>query len=395
MLYFTHLDRVSFHQWFPTSDGAGNFPHPSKPQPVVSTLLCAIGKAGFVSWQLPEAHASPSLRKCCWPLPWRIGISPITNTHKTDRAPCRTVFKVPILKDKTHFFFFSGKPKVLLSHSLRTRLLSLWCLTFLVLVPLPFHLTHRSLTEAHLHCQGRITPGQAFACHPLWWRGMHRNNLDFPKSLYPLWFFSCFAGLQAFTRAATDNAPENFFHLALFFSFFALCPSHHCLTSYCQSLHSILGDAEYSHFHFNHGLWGLEGNLEVTNLSSHRSSVLSSCNRQRLVFLWTLEVEGAALFCSAAHSITRAHLTSGIFLILNCHLSPGDIQPLLRLSVMLCRINLSPVRHAISSFVFLLVYLCLYSWNSVFFLICFFSFWWKQFSLQLLFAPQNWKQKAR
>ena len=106
MLYFTHLDRVSFHQWFPTSDGAGNFPHPSKPQPVVSTLLCAIGRAGFVSWQLPEAHASPSLRKCCWPLPWRIGISPITNTHKTDRAPCRTVFKVPILKDKTHFFFF-------------------------------------------------------------------------------------------------------------------------------------------------------------------------------------------------------------------------------------------------------------------------------------------------
>ena len=150
-----------------------------------------------------------------------------------------------------------------------------------------------------------------------------------------------------------------FFHLALFFSFFTLCPSHHCLTSYCQSLRSILGDAEYSHFHFNHSLWGLEGNLEVTSLSSHRSSVLSSCNRQRLVFLWTLEVEGAALFCNAAHSITQAHLTSGIFLILNCHLSPGDIQPLLRLSVMLCRINLPLVRHVISSFVLLLFYLCL------------------------------------
>ena len=79
-----------------------------------------------MSWQLPEAHASPSLRKCSWPLPWRISISPITNTQKTDRAPLQdSVFKVPILKDKTLFFFFSGKPKVLLSHSLRTRLLSL------------------------------------------------------------------------------------------------------------------------------------------------------------------------------------------------------------------------------------------------------------------------------
>lgn len=198
-----------------------------------------------MSWQLPEAHASPSLRRCSWPLPWRISISLITHTQKTDRAPLQdSVFKVPVLKDKTHFFF-SGKPKVLLSHPLRARLLSLWCLAFLVLGPLPFHLTHHSLTEAHLHCRGRITSGQAFACHPLWWRGMQRNNLDFPKSLYPLWLFSCFADAQAFTRAATDNAPE----------------SHHCLTSYCQSLHSILGDAEYSHFHFNHGFWGLEGNL--------------------------------------------------------------------------------------------------------------------------------------
>ena len=233
---------------------------------------------------------------------------------------------------------------MLLSPPLRARLLSLWCLAFLVLVPSPFPLTHHSLTEAHLHCRGRRTSGQAFACHPPWWRGMQRNNLDFPKSLYPLWFFSCFADAQAFTRAATDNAPESCFHLALFSSFFTLCPSHHCLTSYCQSLHSILGDADYSHFHFNHGFWGLEGNLEVTNLSSHRGSVLRSCKDSRLVFLWTLEVAGTALFCNAAHSITQAHLTSGIFLIFNCHLSPGDIQPLLRLSVMQCGINLSPVR---------------------------------------------------
>lgn len=34
-----------------------------------------------------------------------------------------------------------------------------------------------------------------------------------------------------------------------------------------------------------------------------------------LAFLWTLAVEGSALFCSAAHPITGAHLTSGIFLL--------------------------------------------------------------------------------
>ena len=52
--------------------------------------------------------------------------------------PCRTQFSRFLFWKIKHIFFFSGKPKVLLSHSLRTRLLSLWCLTFLVLVPLPF-----------------------------------------------------------------------------------------------------------------------------------------------------------------------------------------------------------------------------------------------------------------
>lgn len=144
---------------------------------------------------------------------------------------------------------------------------------------------------------------------------MQRNNLVFPKSLYPLWFFSCFAGLQALTGAATDDALENFFFflislfsslsLFLFFSPFkiCLCPSHHCLTSDCQSLHSQLGDAMCSHFHFNHSLWGLEGNLEVTKPSSHRGSVFSSCNRQA----FSLSVDTSSfgklpvLYCSPYH----------------------------------------------------------------------------------------------
>lgn len=140
----------------------------------------------------------------------------------TDRAPLQdSVFKVPILKDKTHFFFFFWEAQsAAISFSQHSPPFSVMSGIFGSLVPLPFDLTHHSLTEAHLHCRGRITAGQDFACHPPWWRGMQRNILVFPKSLYPLWFFSCFAGLQALTGAATDNASEKLFHLVLFFSFF-------------------------------------------------------------------------------------------------------------------------------------------------------------------------------
>lgn len=38
-------------------------------------------KQAFVSWQLPEAHASPSLRRRFWPPSWRNSVSPIANTQ--------------------------------------------------------------------------------------------------------------------------------------------------------------------------------------------------------------------------------------------------------------------------------------------------------------------------
>ena len=185
---------------------------------------------------------------------------------------------------------------------------------------------------------------------------MQRNNLVFPQSLYPLWFFSCFAGLQALTGAATDNALENFFYLVLFFFFFSPCPSHHCLTSYCQSLHSTLGDEVYSHFHFNHGLWAEGWKRTWRSPSPSHTGALSPApvTDSHLAFLWTLPAEESSLFSSAAHPVTGAHPTWRIFLIVSCHLSLGNIQPSLRLSPVLCRINLSPLRHVMSSLMLLL-----------------------------------------
>lgn len=70
-----------------------------------------------------------------------------------------SVFKVPILKDKNTFS--SGSPKCRCLILQNSRPFSVMSGIFSSLVPLPFHLTHHSLTEAHLHRRGRITPGQA------------------------------------------------------------------------------------------------------------------------------------------------------------------------------------------------------------------------------------------
>lgn len=86
---------------------------------------------------------------------------------------------------------------------------------------------------------------------------------------------------------------------------------------------------------------------------------------RHLAFQWTPPVSGSSLFCTAAHTITGAHPSSGIFLIFSCHLSPGDIQPLRWLYLEPYRINLSPLRHVISFHVLPLLYAFNDSWYSV------------------------------
>lgn len=86
---------------------------------------------------------------------------------------------------------------------------------------------------------------------------------------------------------------------------------------------------------------------------------------KHLASLWTHPVLGSSLFCTATDPITGTHPSSGIFLIFSCHLSPGDIQPLLRLYLEPYRTNLSPLRHVISCHALLL--LCAFngSWHKV------------------------------
>lgn len=69
-------------------------------------------------------------------------------------------FSMPTLKDKRHFCVRG--PKSVLSFFQNSSLFSVMSGIFSSpLVPLSFHLSHHSLTVTHLHCQGRITPGQA------------------------------------------------------------------------------------------------------------------------------------------------------------------------------------------------------------------------------------------
>lgn len=99
---------------------------------------------------------------------------------------------------------------------------------------------------------------------------------------------------------------------------------------------------------------------------AHRGTLFSAHVTDRhLAFLWTVPVSGSSLFCSAAHPITGAHPSSGIFLIFSCHLSPGDIQPLPRLYLEPYQINISLLRHVISFHVLLLLYTFNISWYSV------------------------------
>lgn len=86
-------------------------------------------------------------------------VSVLSLKPKTNRTPLQdSVFKVPILKDKSHVCWEAqGAALSCFQDSL---LFSVMSGIFSSLVSLPFHLIHHSVTESHLHCQGRITPGQ-------------------------------------------------------------------------------------------------------------------------------------------------------------------------------------------------------------------------------------------
>lgn len=192
--------------------------------------------------------------------------------------------------------------------------------TFRSPVPLPFPLIPHSWPELTFPDGEEWPPGRPSALHPQCWRGMQRNNVVLPQVSSSLWFFSCFAGLPALTGIATDNAMENFFIVIQFFSFlispFKISLPFTSLSNLLLSESSLPArGVMYSLVHFNHSLWGLEGNLEVTGPSSHRGSVFSSWDRQP----WS------SLFCSAARPISGTHPSSGIFLIFICLLVPADI----------------------------------------------------------------------
>lgn len=250
----------------------------------------------------------------------------------TDRAPLQdSVFKVPILKDKTHFFFFLGSPKC--CYLILSALASFFCDVWHFWFSCPFTLwSNTSLLDRGSPSLSRKNNRRAGLCLS---SSMVKRNAEkyfsFSQiSLSSLIFLMLcwFAGTH---WGGHRQCIGETFSFGSFLLLFSLCPSHHWLTSYCQSLHPILGDAVYSHFRFNHSLWGLEGNLEVTKPSSHRSSVFSSCNRQ----CFGLSVDTCSrgkcpvLQCSPSHYRSTPDIRDLSF---NGHLSSSDTQPLLRLS---------------------------------------------------------------
>lgn len=245
-----------------------------------------------------------------------------------------------------------------------------------------------------------MTPGQAVcSSSSVVKRNCREKVLFLSKSLYPLWFFSCFAGLPVLTGVATDNALETFL-LLLFSSFLllffpppfkiCLCPSHHCLTSYCQNLHSTLG-VRCIHFtfpflwpfykgHCNHSFEGQKGTYRSPH-PTHKGPGFSSGNRQPFTRWGDTLLSRSSLWEHAHHRgpVSWWHLTV-----------TEDV------SLELEWLNLSPLRLALSSPVLFVFYLCLQlSLLQCGCLIGFWNVWWKQFSLQLLFSPPNGKQRAQ
>lgn len=268
-----------------------------------------MGKAGFCA-------LATSRSSCLHPWEELPQVSPTTKLSEI----CRTLFSRCLFWKVNHMFCWEAQ-NAAASFFQNSHLSSVTAAAFCSHVPLPFPSTPHSWTEAHLPDGDEWPQGRRSALHPQCWRGMQRNNFVLPQISSSLWFFSCFAGLPALTGVVTDNSPENFFIIIQFFSLFlkflpskSLCLLHHCLTSYCQSSLPARG-VMYSLFHFNHSLWGLEGNLEVTRPSSHQGRVFSSWDRQ----------PGSSLFCSAARPLSGTHPSSGIFLIFSCPLFPGDI----------------------------------------------------------------------
>lgn len=127
----------------------------------------------------------------------------------------------------------------------------------------------------------------------------------------------------------------------------------------------MLGDAMWSPFRFNHSLWGRKGMWRSRSPAPIGALCSVHVADRHSAFLWTFSVPGSSRFCSAAHPITGAHPSSGIFLIFSWHRSPGDIQPSLRWYLGPCRINPTSLRHVISSHVVLLFYAFNYSWCNV------------------------------
>lgn len=118
-----------------------------------SKILCP-GSFQKLTLLLPLGSASGHL----FP---RTSVHSITKTQSQAGHPCGTQFLECLFWKIKHIFV--RRPRVPLSHSFEcSHPFSVMSGIFSSpLVPLPFHLTHHSLTEAHLHCQGRITPGQS------------------------------------------------------------------------------------------------------------------------------------------------------------------------------------------------------------------------------------------
>lgn len=199
-------------------------------------------KQAFVPWQLPGAHHTPPFGRAPSQGSQRTSVSPITKLSETGQPP-RTQFSRCLFWKVNHIFCREA------SFFQNSHLFSVMAGTFHSHVPLPFPVTPHSWTEATFPDGEEWPQGRPSALHPQCWRGMQRNNFVLSQTSSSLWFFSCFAGLPALTGVATDNALENFFYYSVLFFFkkkispfkISLPFTSLSITSYCQSLPSLLG----------------------------------------------------------------------------------------------------------------------------------------------------------